>query len=265
MEVGLLQHKTAKAGRQVLLPIVAPSVGVSGVRWAEAWLKARESQHLDAASSGCLMPTPRAGGGWSDVRLNTMELSIALRGLLRSGGFSDVDLTNIGCHSLKATALSWVAKAGVCKSIRRTLGGHAKPKDRSMAAYSRDELAAPLRELVRVLGMIRSRDFNPEATRSGRLAGLIAAESPQVTAQVPLSASRSSSSSSSRSCSPCSSSSSVSSTSQPESLNLIQNKATKMIHCAFDSEFLVCGRRFPANFCELTSLKGCARRCRGCF
>ena len=45
----------------------------------------------------------------------------------------------MGSHSLKATLLSWSAKAGMPMAARRILGGHAKAGDKAVAEYSRDE------------------------------------------------------------------------------------------------------------------------------
>jgi hypothetical protein len=64
-----------------------------------------------------------------------------------------------------------MAKAGIQKAHRRLLGGHMKPGDRSMAEYSRDELAEPLRHLSQTLKWVRERRFDPDATRSGLWAG----------------------------------------------------------------------------------------------
>ena len=69
---------------------------------------------------------------------------------------------------MKATLLSWAAKFGLPPAIRRKLGGHAKPKEKSTIAYSRDELAGPLRQLKDVLEAVRLGRFDPDATRSGR-------------------------------------------------------------------------------------------------
>jgi hypothetical protein len=46
-----------------------------------------------------------------------------------------------------------------------------KPGDRTMAEYSRDELAEPLRHLGQTLKWVRERRFDPDATRSGLWAG----------------------------------------------------------------------------------------------
>ena len=75
----------------------------------------------------------------------------------------------VGARPLKPTTLSWAAKFGLNRGDRRLLGYHAKPKDRSMTLYSRDELAAPLRSLGKGVAAIRDGNFDPDACRSGYL------------------------------------------------------------------------------------------------
>eukprot|EP00971_Amphidinium_carterae_P275405 5464603-Amphidinium_carterae.1 len=51
----------------------------------------------------------------------------------------------IKSHSLKVTLLSWLAKAGADVSVRRILGYHIDPADKSALTYSRDAMSGPLR------------------------------------------------------------------------------------------------------------------------
>ena len=53
----------------------------------------------------------------------------------------------LGTHSCKATALSWAAKFGLDSATRRTLGYHSSKEDRMTHVYSRDAIAAPVREV----------------------------------------------------------------------------------------------------------------------
>ena len=53
--------------------------------------------------------------------------------------------------------------------MRRPLGGHVKKDEATPRAYSRDELAAPLRALSKVYADIRSGALEPDLTRSGML------------------------------------------------------------------------------------------------
>ena len=84
-------------------------------------------------------------GGWSRGRLSTTEASMWLCELLHRCGVPKEKLTNIGAHSLKATFLSWMAKAGIEEKIRRLMGYHVKPKDTSVLLYSRDALGPGLK------------------------------------------------------------------------------------------------------------------------
>jgi hypothetical protein len=90
-----------------------------------------------------------------------------LRDLLLRHGVHASLLWNVGSHSLKATVLSWVAKAGVLKEHRRVLGYHEDPGDRSVFGYSRDIFAVPLREMERVIEAISDGSFLPDESRSG--------------------------------------------------------------------------------------------------
>lgn len=74
----------------------------------------------------------------------------------------------MGAHSLKATALSWLAKAMAPEKVRRLLGYHVKPKDRSVVIYSRDALAEGLEILTNVIKEIREGRFKPDAPRNQR-------------------------------------------------------------------------------------------------
>ena len=107
----------------------------------------------------------------------TQEFANKLRDLLVRLGFEPEALATIGSHSLKVTCLAWSAKFGVAKEQRRLLGYHLAPGDRTLEAYSRDSMAAPLRCLDEVLCAIFSRDFDPDATRSGNFAARAACRS----------------------------------------------------------------------------------------
>lgn len=124
---------------------------------------------MDAGSQGFLLPTV-VGSFDSPVfgatRSTTAEVSLLIVEVLGNIQ-SDWDLSDIGAHSLKPTLLSWCAKYGLALSVRRRLGGHAKARDKSVLAYSRDELSEPMRLLQEVLQAVRDKRFDPDATRSG--------------------------------------------------------------------------------------------------
>ena len=70
---------------------------------------------------------------------------------------------------MKATALSWCAKAGLSKDVRLVFGHHTSGK-KSAECYSRDLLAAPLRELESIITQVRTGALLPDSTRSGQIA-----------------------------------------------------------------------------------------------
>jgi hypothetical protein len=172
IEVRIEKTKTsgAKRARRKALFIVGCSKGVSGEMWAKAWLEARARLGLHVAAGLPLMPAPLAFGCWTQRPMTTSEGALWMREILVDYGVAADDLKSIGAHSLKATLLSWAAKAGLSMSDRRLLGYHVAPRDRSVVEYSRDEMAAPLRSLQKLLSAVRSGEFMPDETRSGRWA-----------------------------------------------------------------------------------------------
>ena len=170
LEGGTSIHKTdSLVGRaRRVLPVVAPSEGITGVQWAEQLLKLRHISGLRALVGKPFLPTPVPGGGWSQARLTTPEASIWLCELLQKYTCSPQVLGDVGAHSLKATALSWLAKAMAPEKVRRLLGYHVKPKDRSVVIYSRDALAEGLDILTNVIKEIREGKFKPDAPRNQR-------------------------------------------------------------------------------------------------
>ena len=167
VECGISMHKTVHlAGRsRRLLPVVAPTVGVTGEDWGASFLEARSEATLRAWPGLPFLPAPVLGGEWSLGKLQTTEAAMWLCELLHRHGVPKEHLTNVGAHSLKATALSWLAKAGVDEKLRRLLGYHVKPKDSSVVLYSRDALAGSLAELMRVVEAIRTGKFRPDVSR----------------------------------------------------------------------------------------------------
>jgi hypothetical protein len=261
------EHKTAKAGSKISLPIVAPLPGVTGRDWASPWLDRRHRLRLVAAECGTLLPAPAAGGGWTSVPMKTVEFGVALRTLLLNGGFTAEALDAIGAHSLKTTTLSWMAKAGVDRDSRRALGYHVRADERSMEAYSRDSLAGPLRLLAKVIGDIQAKRFSPDATRSGFFEPA-APRSPPAGPPSSTCSSRSSSAPSvadSDNDAPGGSSDADFDEDPPDVLNkVVQNDATKYCHVLTEDR-LVCGKRMPVRYTLLDAPPAGARLCAKCF
>ena len=170
LEGGTSIHKTdALVGRaRRVLPVVAPCQGVTGVQWAEELLKLRNMSGLRALPGRPFLPTPVPGGGWSQARLSTPEASIWLCEMLQKYAIYPQKLGDVGAHSMKATALSWLAKAMAPEKVRRLLGYHVKPKDKSVVIYSRDALAEGLDILTNVITDIYTGKFKPDAHRNQR-------------------------------------------------------------------------------------------------
>ena len=171
INAGMIEHKTSyRVQNGLSLPVSGAAIGVSGLRWASSWLGLRAHQGLSASSLSPLMPSPAIDNTWDrHRRLETSECTIWLREILiRISGLTSERAGGVGSHSLKATLLSWSAKFGLSAATRRRLGGHVKPKDRSLKEYSRDELAGPMLELDRVLRSVALGVFDPDSSRSGR-------------------------------------------------------------------------------------------------
>ena len=147
-------------------PLVGLATGVSDTQWARQWLKLRASQGLDVVVQGTLNPAKSPESGWSSRSLSSQYTADLVKHVLI---VLDAQIPKVfGSHSLKATWLSWLAKAGVPADVRAILGGHVGPNMVSVLTYSRDQLAQPMRHLERVARKIRSTEFDPDCTRSGR-------------------------------------------------------------------------------------------------
>ena len=163
-----LKTGNSAAKTKVRFPVAGLSKGLSNLPWAESWLSLRSELGFDAKEDECLMPEPLAEDAFGEGRIEAGQATEWMRHILVKLGFEAATLLNVGSHSCKATLLSACAKAGVPREVRRTLGGHAIPGDRSVDEYSRDVLADPLRQLGLLLAQIRSGEFQPDSSRSGR-------------------------------------------------------------------------------------------------
>jgi hypothetical protein len=104
-------------------------------------------------------------GTWSGRSVTSDEASKWLGELLT---LCSSELEKVTSHSLKATTLSWLAKAGSDENHRTILGHHSTGK-KSLEIYSRDLLSAPLRTLEDVLRQVRVGSLRPDLTRSGHI------------------------------------------------------------------------------------------------
>jgi hypothetical protein len=162
-------HKTASqvAKHGLPMPLIAPIWGLNSPPWAMTWKKVAEAVSLDFAhfAKGAILPAPNDAGKWTHRSVTSVEASKWLVELLRPVAG---DLEDVSSHSLKATTLSWLAKAG-CDPHHRTVLGHHSSGKGSLEVYSRDMLSAPLRTLEEALRQIRIGALCPDLTRSGHI------------------------------------------------------------------------------------------------
>ena len=265
VDSSLIDHKTARPGSKQALPVVAPARGVSGRLWAPAWLMARRAAGLSAARTGTLLQALGMDGNWTSVPYLTLEFAAALRAVLRGAGIDDASLGNVGAHSLKATTLSWMAKAGIDRDTRRVLGYHIRQDERSMEAYSRDSLAGPLRSLSSVVRDIAAGRFLPDATRSGSFP--VEPAAPAAAPSAPSSTCSSARSSSSSSSSPPSPGAAGTGDVPAPAADtvVILNLATKFYHIARDEESLRCGKPWPLRLRRAADVPRGGTLCHKCF
>jgi hypothetical protein len=98
-------------------------------------------------------PAPESMVAFTSRPITNAECNAWLRDALATCGVADPDTA--GCHSLKCTPLSWIAKwAPGDKDLslnRKLLGYHSPSNDQSLLIYSRDAMGAPLKLLETVV------------------------------------------------------------------------------------------------------------------
>ena len=169
VEFSTFSHKTASqvARHGLPLPLVAPIWGMSNPCWALEWNKVAQEVGIlfNESFRGPILPAPDKQGQWCARSVTASEATKWLNELLKQ---KSSNLEQVSSHSLKCTALSWLAKAGTEPHFRLILGHHSTQKG-SLETYSRDVLAAPLRALDDVLRQIRMGALQPDLTRSGHI------------------------------------------------------------------------------------------------
>ena len=106
------------------------------------------------------MPSPIFGDKMGWLRRSTSEVTCILKGFLQT------DDPGLSSHSLKATTLSWSSKGEMPREYRRILGRHAATVQGSDSDYSLDMSVGPVNTLQKIIGLIRTGHFIPDATRS---------------------------------------------------------------------------------------------------
>ena len=159
-------HKSARSveTKSLLMPIIACGESVGPEPWLDVWLALRKKAGLATSGQveGAVMPAPdvRSPGSWSIRPISCAETTRLLRAFLQC---DDPDLKS---HSLKRTALSWAAKAGLDREHRRLLGRHASAVQGSDSVYATDLMVDPVRALVAVVKLIRENRFKPDGDRA---------------------------------------------------------------------------------------------------
>ena len=172
LEVSTRSHKGARSAelRSMLLPIVAPCRGITEDNWVRQYMTVREDLGLETPGDDhCpMIPAPMDPEltRWARRPLTSQEGAEHLRFIL---GTPKTPERRVSTHSLKSTSMSWTSKFGVTDQVRAVLARHISVVSTATSVYSRDLLSPVLRQFDLMLAAIRSRDFMPDASRSGML------------------------------------------------------------------------------------------------
>ena len=169
VEVATWEHKTMRSSAMHGLPLllIAPVHGVGSTIWGLGFKQALKDVGLDIDNwkERPLFLAPTISGDLSSRAIGHDELAgLVLRLIERSGVKPGPGFTG---HGLKATVLSWMAKAGFADESRLVLGHHSDNTKKTLHAYSRDAQSPALRDLERCLKDIRMGTFFPDHSRSG--------------------------------------------------------------------------------------------------
>ena len=103
--------------------------------------------------------------------MTTAEGSFWLKDILVMLGMSADQAAACSIHSLKATCLSWAAKAGSLSLQERLWLGHHESEESCMAiTYARDALVGALIKLRLIVESIKGGLFDPDLSRADRIA-----------------------------------------------------------------------------------------------
>ena len=149
--------------RAMQMPLVAPILGVTDKSWAVEWFSILEQVQFNISAKPVgAMCRPPTNGTLGTRHLSSEEVGNFLNHMLGLHGENVVT-----SHCMKATTLTWCAKYGMDEPAR-TLLGHHELQSQSLAYYSRDMLSRPLALYESMLLNIRTGNFLPDETRSGR-------------------------------------------------------------------------------------------------
>ena len=117
-----------------------------------------------------MMPRPLCFGGFDGLPLDPSLGALWLREILKECAPWDESFSwgDVATHSLKATLLSFMAKAAAPENLRSIAGYHMRTLNSSTLEYSRDTLAPSLHFLEGMFLAIKGGVFSPDSTRAGR-------------------------------------------------------------------------------------------------
>ena len=178
VEADSAKYKTGNSNerRTRLLPLSSLGKFFATESWAEEWIRMRVKFNLPSSPS--LPAWSEVSSCWLQRPMSTGEAALYLKEFLIGSGFDAQDILKLGCHSLKCTILSWLAKGSYASlADRRIAGHHMDPGSVSAITYSRDELTRIMAIEQRMVKDIRRKTFQPDQSRVQRLADLVATDS----------------------------------------------------------------------------------------
>ena len=170
IEIQTQTHKTAKtaSNKTVLLPIVVPVIGVTGDLWVQQAIEAFSAVGLGFTGevNGPLYRPPARDGFELNCKrgITSAEVTKFLRACF-DAEHTDMRRGRISSHSLKATTLSWTAKACVGPADQAVLGRHCSAYTETSAVYSRDNSIRVVAQLQGVIHAIHEKKFLPDCER----------------------------------------------------------------------------------------------------
>ena len=167
---------TTKEKKTTFLPVVLSVESLTGTSWWRNFLAARSELGMPPITSalaedGEFVPLLSSADDPSHRSpVGSDEVSGFLALLMNCAGFPKDAYRNTASHSLKATLLSWCAKAGSSLTDRQLLGYHVVSGQYSALNYGRDNLSGPMECLGRVFSSVSSGHLRPDKPRGDRWA-----------------------------------------------------------------------------------------------
>ena len=115
VEADSAKYKTGNSSerRTRLLPLSSLGKFFATESWAEEWMRMRVKFNLPSSPS--LPAWSEVSSRWVQRPMSTGEAALYSKEFLIGSGFDMQDIVKLGCHSLKCTILSWLAKRILCQ------------------------------------------------------------------------------------------------------------------------------------------------------